>query len=84
MGDTPSSVSKNTNRWLGIREIMFSSPTRLQSILSSAPVSVFTSETDHTTTICFSLSNELITSQFRETTRSNNVTNSVTSTVVSS
>ena len=54
MMGTSSSIIKYTSSSLDILEIISSSSTHFQNILSSAPVSIVTSETDHTTTICYS------------------------------
>ncbi|CAF4476649.1 unnamed protein product, partial [Rotaria sp. Silwood2] len=62
-------VTRYTNTFTNVSEIMFSNATRLQTLLSSAPVSIFTSETDHTTTICHTFPHEAFTPVYSETTR---------------
>ncbi|CAF4051721.1 unnamed protein product, partial [Rotaria sp. Silwood1] len=62
-------VTRYTSSFTDVSEMMFSNATRLQTLLSSAPVSIFTSETDHTTTICHTFPQEPFTPVNNETTR---------------
>ncbi|CAF4753287.1 unnamed protein product, partial [Rotaria sp. Silwood2] len=67
-------ATRYTSSLMNVSEMMFSNTTRLQTVLSSVPVSVFTSETDYTTTICHTFPRELFTPVIGETTTTTTTT----------
>ncbi|CAF3607032.1 unnamed protein product [Rotaria socialis] len=67
-----------TSSYIDVTEMILSDTTRLQTLLSSVPVVVFTSTTYHTTTICHTFPRELFTSINSETTSLNTLSTQTT------